>query len=210
VRQVEQLLVVGVGVDRRHPPLPDAEALVEHFRHRREAVRRARGVGDDLVLRRIVVAVVDAHEEGHVGLLRRRGDDHALRAGRQVLGGCVPLGEESRGLEHDLHAEVLPRELRRILRRQDLELFLSDGDAVSARLHVDVEVPEHGVVLEQVRQRGRIGEVVDRNEVDVVAAQRRAHDVAPNPPEPVDPDLHRHRSSDATVHASRYEAKLRF
>ena len=77
------------------------------------------------------------------------------------------LGEEPRRFEDDVHAEVLPRELRGILHRQHLERVAVDGDAVAAGLDVGVEVAEHGVVLEQVRQGGGIGQVVDRDEVDV-------------------------------------------
>ena len=52
VRQVEDLLVVRVRVDRRHEPLLDAvSSSCEHLRDRRDAVRRARGVRDDVVLR---------------------------------------------------------------------------------------------------------------------------------------------------------------
>src|SRR6185503_18895835 len=54
VRQVEQVLVVRVGVDGRHPALHDAERLVEDFRDWRETVRGARRIRNDLVLRRIV------------------------------------------------------------------------------------------------------------------------------------------------------------
>ena len=50
--RVEQVLVVRVGVDRRHQALLDAERVVEHLDHRHEAVRRAGRVGDDHVLRR--------------------------------------------------------------------------------------------------------------------------------------------------------------
>src|SRR5487761_2345491 len=63
VRGVLQVLVLRVRVDRRHEALDDAEAVVESLRHRRKAVRRAGGVGDDVVDRRIVLVVVDAHDD---------------------------------------------------------------------------------------------------------------------------------------------------
>src|SRR6478672_10728054 len=47
---VVEVLVAGVGVDRRHQALDDAELVVEHLGHRGEAVRRAGGVRDDRVL----------------------------------------------------------------------------------------------------------------------------------------------------------------
>src|SRR5437016_5251605 len=48
VRQIEQLLVVGVRVHRRHQAALDGEVVVQHFRYRRKAVGRARGIRDDV------------------------------------------------------------------------------------------------------------------------------------------------------------------
>ena len=56
VRRVLQVLVLRVGVDRRHQALDDAELVVDRLGHRAEAVGRAGGVGDDRVRRRVVVA----------------------------------------------------------------------------------------------------------------------------------------------------------
>ena len=50
VRQVEDVLIVGVGVNRGHETLLDAEGVVEHLGYRRQAVGGAGGVGDDVVL----------------------------------------------------------------------------------------------------------------------------------------------------------------
>ena len=51
VHEVEQVLVVGVGVHRRHQAFFDAEGVVEDLDHGHEAVGRAAGVGDDAVNR---------------------------------------------------------------------------------------------------------------------------------------------------------------
>ena len=48
--------------------------------------------------------------------------------------------------------------------------------------------------FEQVRERLRVGQIVDRDDVDVVV-HGRAHDVAADAAEPVDPDLDGHRAS---------------
>jgi hypothetical protein len=65
---VEDLLVVGVGVDRGHQPALDADRIVEHLGHGREAVGGARRVGDDLVIGGQLV-VVDAIDDGQVDAL---------------------------------------------------------------------------------------------------------------------------------------------
>ena len=49
VQRIDDALVAGVGVDRRHVAALDAERLVEDVDRRRQAVGRARRVGDDLL-----------------------------------------------------------------------------------------------------------------------------------------------------------------
>ena len=55
VRDVEDGLVVRVRVDRRHQAVLDAEVVEQDLGDGREAVRRARAVRDDVVLRRVVL-----------------------------------------------------------------------------------------------------------------------------------------------------------
>ena len=47
-------------------------------------------------------------------------------------------------------------------------------------------------VLEQVRQGLRVGQVVHRDEVDVLVSQGGAHDIAPDAPESIDANFHGH------------------
>ena len=111
MRTVDELLVAGVGVDRRHQALLDAERVVEHLDHRHEAVRRAAGVGDDLVDLRVERGVVDAHHERPVGAGRRRRDDDERGAGLEVGGRLVAGGEEAGRLDDEVDAELAPRQL---------------------------------------------------------------------------------------------------
>jgi hypothetical protein len=141
----------------------------------------------------VVLRVVDAEDDGNVGAFGRRRDDHPLGARGQVLRRIVPIGEEARAFEDDLDAEFLPGQLRRVAHGQDLEVVPVDGNPVLAGFDLGVQVPEDRVVLQQVRERGRAREVVDRHEVDVLVTQRRAHDVAADTPESIDADLNRHR-----------------
>ena len=108
VREVEHPLVVGVRVDRRHEALLDRELVVQDLGQRRDAVRRAGGVRDDVVRLGVVVALVDAEHDRHVRVLRGRGDDHLPRAAVEVLRGAVALREEAGRLDHDVDAEVAP------------------------------------------------------------------------------------------------------
>src|SRR4029077_21214235 len=84
VRAVEHVLVRGVRVDRGHQALDDAQLVGQRLGHRGEAVRRARRVRDDVLGGRVVVLVVDTHDEGAVVVGRRGRDDDLLRAAVDV------------------------------------------------------------------------------------------------------------------------------
>ncbi len=194
VHQVEDALVVGVAVDGGHQPALDAEAVVEHLGDRRQAVGGARGVGDDVVLGRVVVRVVDAEGHGDVRALAGRRDEHLLGAGLQVQLGLLARGEAAGALEHHVHAQLLPGQLGRVLLGRDAVALAVDDDGVLGRGHRARPVAVHRVVLEQVRQAGRLVEVVDGHDLEVVlfALQGRAKHHAPDAAKPVDCHLDRH------------------
>ena len=205
MRQVEDLLVIRVRVDGRHEALLDRVVDVQDLCERRDAVRRAGRVGDDVVLLGVVHVVVDAENDGEVGIGRGRGDDYLLRAGVDVLLRAVPVGEEAGRLDHELDLEVLPRQPGRVALGEDLELGLAGLDDAVADLDILVELPEDGVVLQQVPHRLRVAEVVDRHDVEVAATlEVSAEEVPPNPPKSVDPHAClRHRSSLTPLHLCR-------
>ncbi len=201
VRAVLQVLVLGVGVDGGHQALDDAELVVQHLGNRRKAVRRARGVGDD-VLAAVVLVVVDAQHDGDVLVGGGRGDDHLLGAGLQVAFGLGRVGEKAGGFDDDVDAQVAPRHRRRaLLDLERLDLVVADDDGVLA-FEADVvgQPAQDRVEFQQVRQRGVVGDVVDRDHLDVGAGallllrQQGPVEVAPDSTEAVDAYSDRHLS----------------
>ena len=187
MRTVDEQLVAGVGMDGRHEALLDAEGIVEHLDEGDEAVGRAAGVGDDLVLLRLEVTMVDAVDERGVGSVARRRHDHQRRSGVEVNRRLDPRGEDARRLDDHVDAEVTPRQLRRVADLQHLELVLAHGDAGLGDLDRLRIATEHGVELQQVGHRVEAAEVVDGDEVEV-RSQRLggAEEVAPDASEAVD------------------------
>ena len=199
VRPVLQILIRRVGVDRGHQTPLDPRQVIEHLRQRRQAVRRARRVRDD-VLSTVVVPVVDPHHQRQVRTRRRRRDDHLLRPGLQMLGRTLPLGEDPRRLQHHIDAQVLPRQRRRIPHRQTLEPLAVDHDVLIGRRHLIGQPTQDRVVLQQVRQRRVVGDVVHRHDLDVRRPRHllrihRPPEVAADPPEPVHAYSHGHTCS---------------
>src|SRR2546425_2092235 len=187
---IEESLREGLRVDRREEPLVDAELVVEHFRDGREPVRRARGVRDDVVLFRVELLLVDAQDDGLVLVLRRSGDDDVLRTRVEVGLGLRGVGKETRRLDDDVDSQVLPGELRRIALRQDLDPATIDDEAVRGCRDLARILPVVRVVLEKVGVHLRIGEVVQRNDLDLgVTFDQGFQELPSDTTETVDGDL---------------------
>src|SRR5581483_1210388 len=72
------------------------------------------------------------------------------------------------------------------------------------------ERAEHGVVLQEVRHRLRVADVVRGHELEVAAAlERRPEEVAPDAPEPVDPDPDLRHVHDAFLSRFRSDRTLK-
>ena len=72
---VERRLVAGVGVDRRHEAVVDADGIVQNLGHGRQAVGGAGGGGEQVMFARLVEVVVDPHDDIERALFDRRGHD---------------------------------------------------------------------------------------------------------------------------------------
>ncbi len=185
MRKVEYALVVGVGVYGRHQATLERELLVQDLGQRRKAVGRTRSVGDDVVRGGVVALVVDpvAQREVHVAGRRR---DHYLAGARLEVGGCLVAGGEQAGRFDDhVHAQVAPGELRRVALGQDIDGLAVDRDAGVAGFDLSRKASVYAVVLEQVGQGCRVGEVVDRNDFVVFLFQPRTEHVTTDATETV-------------------------
>ena len=93
-----------------------------------------------------------------------------LASGYQDVGpGLGGVGEEAGGLDHDVDAEVAPLQGGGVVLGEGLDLLVAHDDRVGGGRHVGVEAAEDRVVLEQVRQDGVVGQVVDADDLDVGA-----------------------------------------
>jgi hypothetical protein len=140
-------------VDRRHQAVLDADRVVDDLGKRRQAVGRARRVGNDVVSVFVVLVEVDAQHHRDVLAAGRRRDDDLLGARIEVLGSSLALGEEAGGLDDDVDAEVAPRQVGRITLGQDLEQLAVDQDALVGHLDRSGVRAQDRVVLQQVRER---------------------------------------------------------
>ncbi len=188
----------------------DPELLVERLGHRAEAVRRARRVGDQVVLGGVVLLFVDAEHHREVHVLGRGADEHLLRAGIDVRLGLVAIGEEAGRLEDDLNAEIGPGKLGGVLLSVDQDLLTVNDDVLLLEADLTRIAAVVGVVLQEMGKRFRIGEIVDRHHLELtgVALLDCLEDLAANPPKTVNTNsnCHSSTSSHETTHVVRERA----
>src|SRR6266404_4318156 len=192
VREVEELLIVRVGMDGGHRAAMDSKRFVEDFGDGGETVCGAGGVRNDMVLRRIVGFVVHAEDEGGVRSIGRRGDDDFFHRCAKMLLRVGALGEKTGGLDDDVRADRGPVDFGRIFRLENLEALPFHGDGAFGVRDGVRQVAEDGVVLQKVCERLGIGDVIDGDELNVLVVERGAHDVASDAAEAVDADLNGH------------------
>src|ERR1019366_2643164 len=93
-----------------------------------------------------------------------------------------------------LRAHISPGQLGGVALGPHFDLFAVDRDKVVARLDVVGKVAQNRVVLEQVSQRRRAGQVVDGDKIDFFVAKRGPQNVASDAAEAVDTNLYCHVS----------------
>ena len=117
----------------------------------------------------IVAVLVDAEHDGRVLPGSGRGDDDLLGATRLVSRCGRGVGEEARRLDDDIDAVVSPRKLGRVAFRHDLDLVAINGNGVVRRRLDGAGVDAVArVVPEHVGVRRRVGQIVDRNDLQRV------------------------------------------
>src|SRR5262249_49227871 len=119
--KIEQLLIVGVGVNRSHRAGNDAEGVLNHLGDGREAVGGTGGVRNDVMIRGVVGLVVHAKNEGGVGSVGRSGDDDFFNRAAKMLFGLGALGEEAGRFDHNVSADGSPVDFGGVFRFENLE-----------------------------------------------------------------------------------------
>ena len=177
-------------------PFSMPTASLQHLGDRRQAIGGAGGVGDDhVVLGQLVV--VDAVDDGEVGAVGRRRDQHALGAGGEMRRGLV-LGGEDAGA---FHARCRCRGLSRAacvgsLIAVTLIGAVADADGVALDGDFAGKPAMHRVEAQQMRVGLDWPEIVDADHLDVVAARfgNGTQNIAADAAEPVDGNADGHCS----------------
>ena len=146
---------------------------------RGQAVGGAGSVRNDMVLLRIVLVFVDAQHDGQVFAFGGGGNDDLLGAtggdvidctldGLALLVDAVFLdGEQTGRLDHDVHAQVFPRDGGRIGFLEDFDFLAIDQQTIVGNFDGAIEAAIGRIVLEQVRHRLHVADIVEGNHFQV-------------------------------------------
>src|ERR1051325_1313450 len=66
------------------------------------------------------------------------------------------------------------------------------ADAISGSLYFMGKISQHRIVFQQMRQRFRVGDIVNRHELDIFIAQSAPEDIPANSTETIDAYSHCH------------------
>ena len=194
MRGIHDALITGVGVAGGHVTALDPDGLVQHVNDRCQTVGGAGRVGDHRIVCGQAI-VVDPVDDGAIRVAAGGGNQHFLGPGGQMLARAVFLGEASRALHHHVDAQLAPGQLGRVGLGQQPNPLTADHEGVFA-LDADVhgQLAVHGIPLEQVGHLSGIGEIVDGDELEVVARafQCSAEGEASDAAEAIDGDFRGH------------------
>ncbi|BBG31125.1 flagellin and related hook-associated proteins [Zymobacter palmae] len=167
VVNVDQVLVVGVGVDRGHQTFNDTNLCINRFSNRRQAVSGARSVGNDVHVGRQDVFVY-AVNDSSVSVSTRARDQNAFSACFQVQSGFFTFSEDTGAFHDQVNVQFFPRQASRVT-------FCQADDFVAVDIHCffvvrngEVKVTMSGIVFEQVSVQSSVTQVVDGNNLDAI------------------------------------------
>ena len=99
---------------------------------------------------------------------------------------------EGRSIDNDLRSDRFPIQIGRILLGEDFDLSVANTDGVFTRMYLFFKIAKNRVIFQQMRQRLRIREIVDRNKFNIRIVERRPDYVSSNTSEPIDTDFNCH------------------
>ena len=104
-----------------------------------------------------------------------------------MLASAFTARKEARRLEHDWDIELFPRQCGWVALGEHADLLAVDRNPVSGDLDGVRETTKHGVVTQQMSQGLGIGQIVDRDDLNIGGAGiGRAQDVTADAAEAVD------------------------
>ena len=178
----------------------DRSIVIQRLCHRSEAVGGAGSCGDDGVILGQGVLVDGEHDGREIVACRSR-DDDLLRACVNVSLRLFLGAVEAGALEHNINAELAPRQILCILFCIDLEGLAVHGDRAGLVVSRDsvLVLADHAavallcsIILQKMCKHRRLGQIVDRDDLIALSAEHLAECQTTDAAETIDSNFNRH------------------
>ncbi|ERL66225.1 hypothetical protein L248_1318 [Schleiferilactobacillus shenzhenensis LY-73] len=167
-RAVKQHLCGSVCVDSRHGTNFDTKLVVFEVSQRSQAVGRAGTSGNDTVVA-VQSVIVNIVNDGLCVAASRCRNQNPLCAGIQVCLGLSYGSVEARAFKDVFNAVVLnPRNVLCLGLSVNTVLLAVNNDGIVGGTNLTREGPMSGIILQQVSQHCRAGQIVDCDNLDLV------------------------------------------
>jgi hypothetical protein len=162
-----------------HDTALDRSIVIKSLSHRSKAVGGAGSSGDDLVLGGKGVLVYGEYDSLKILACGSR-DNNLLSAGINVSLALVLRAVETGALKNNVYADLAPRKLGSVSLSIDLKGLAVYGNGVSLIVSLyGVKILTYlaavtalsGIILEKVGEHGRLGKVVDSNDLITLSAK---------------------------------------
>ena len=163
MRQVQDSLVIGVGVNSGHQTAFDTEFVQQYFGERSQAVGGAGSVGNNVVFCRIIFVFVNTHNDGNIFAFCRSGDNNLFNSVMQMSSSLCSFGETAGGFYNNFSAGFAPRNLCRIQASEYFDFAVVNNNVVAFNADFMIEGAMDRVIFQQVSQSGDVARIVDSN-----------------------------------------------
>ncbi|AEW74138.1 DJ-1/PfpI Family Protein [Enterobacter ludwigii] len=185
-----QCLTVGISVRGVHQAMLNPELLMQNLSGGGQTIGRTTAVTHYVMLSRIVLFMVDAHDHRQVIVFAGGGDDDALSPTVRDMHGCFfPLRKEACGFYNHVNAGITPRDIRRIAFAKDDDPLAIDLQRTVCGFNGSRQRAEKGIMFEQMGEGFAVRQIVNCHNLHIRVTQRRAQEITSDTAETVNADL---------------------
>src|SRR5262249_1887116 len=164
----------------------DAKRLVQHKRHGSRTVRRTAGVAQDPGVVRYDVVIDPKHHRAFEIVPGGHRDEDTSGASVQVMLQLMEAQELAGAVNHIVHAQLAPGEFGRVSLAEDLKGIVVNYHGMTVEAYFTRVHPMDAVILKDIGEVLRIGEIVDGHHIEVVTHFGNPGDDASNTTKTID------------------------
>ena len=178
--RVLKILVGSIRMYRRHHRLCDTKRRMHHHGNRRQTVGRAGSIGKNRFT--VIPIVVHAHKK-HRDITPLPGcrEQHFFGARVEMLFRRFSLHEAPRTFQDHVHVHLPPGKFHRVRFRENRNISPINNNSALPRGNVPIKQSIRRVIFQEMRERFRVRQIIDRNHLNPIAFRQNPESRPPDP-----------------------------